>query len=142
MAAVSIDFQLAAMREPISDCGLLGLEFHLVAKSLQPSDQFLLCLLAVLSVKIVTAQLVVFGSFAQYVPSRLQNCPRNRDDGPFFPASHCNPPIHCPQISIFPARCSPSGFHQRSAQPPISFRRFPTPILFRRFITTRTQPGP
>src|SRR5215510_8760459 len=56
-AAVSIDFQLAVPRDLISDCRLLGLEVHLVAKSLQPSDQFDLGLLAVSAVNLSTASL-------------------------------------------------------------------------------------
>jgi len=34
LAAVSIDFQLAAQRDLISDCRLLGLEFYLITKLL------------------------------------------------------------------------------------------------------------
>jgi hypothetical protein len=88
MAAVSIDFQLAAPREPISDCCLLGLEIHLVAKSLQSSDRFDLCLLAVDAIKVITATLFVFDPFAQHLVQQLYY--------PFF-QQFCTHPLVAPK---------------------------------------------
>jgi hypothetical protein len=68
MAAISNVYQLAAPLDLISDCRLLRLEVHLVAKPLQPPDQVVLCLLAIDAVKIIAASLFVFESFAQRMP--------------------------------------------------------------------------